>query len=137
MTYIFDACALIAYLNQEEGEGFEEVDELFGRAETGEITIYMSIVNLVEVYYGYIGDCGVTIADEIMRPVFDFPMQIISNIADVICRETARFKGICPLSLADAFLCATAKSLSATIVTKDSEIAGPEAEEGLPVFWIK
>jgi predicted nucleic acid-binding protein len=137
MTYIFDACALIAYLNQEEGEGFETVEELLNQAETGELTIYMSIVNLVEVYYGYIGDCGVTIADEIMRPVAGFPIQVISNITDAVYRETARFKGIYPLSLADAFLCATAKSLSATIVTKDSEIAGPEEEERLSVLWIK
>jgi predicted nucleic acid-binding protein len=137
MIYLFDACALIAYLNEEKGEGFEEVDELLSRAVSGEITIYMSIVNLVEVYYGYIGDCGVTLADEIMRPVADFPIQIISNISDTIYRETARFKGIYPISFADAFLCGTAKSLSATIVTKDSEIAGPEKNEGLPIFWIK
>ncbi|GHV10025.1 hypothetical protein FACS189485_22980 [Spirochaetia bacterium] len=136
MTYIFDACALIAYLNEEKGEGFEKVDELLSRAEAGEITIYMNIVNLVEVYYGYIHDCGVTIADEIMRPVFGFPMKIVSNITDDIYRETARFKGIYPMSFADAFLCGTAKSLSATIVTKDGEIAGPEGEEGLPVLWI-
>ncbi|GHV77405.1 hypothetical protein AGMMS49942_22260 [Spirochaetia bacterium] len=69
MNYLFDACALIAYLNEETGEGFEEVDDLLNRAEAGEITIYMGIVNLVEVYYGYISDCGVTIADEILRPV--------------------------------------------------------------------
>ena len=137
MTYLFDACALIAYLNEEKEEGFEKVDELLSRAEAGEITIYMSIVNLVEVYYGYIRNCGVAIADEIMRPVSGFPMRVISNITDDIYRETARFKGIYPMSLADAFLCSTAKSLSATIVTKDGEIAGPEKEERLPVLWIK
>jgi hypothetical protein len=41
------------------------------------------------------------------------------------------------MSLADAFLCGTAKSLSATIVTKDGEIAVPEEDENLPVIWIK
>jgi predicted nucleic acid-binding protein len=71
-----------------------------------------------------------------MRPVSGFPMQVVSNITDGIYREAARFKGIYPMSLADAFLCSTAKSLSATIVTKDGEIAGPEEEERLPVLWI-
>jgi predicted nucleic acid-binding protein len=137
MNYLFDACALIAYLNEESGEGFEEVDDLLNRAEIGEVTIYMSIVNLVEVYYGYINDCGVTIADEIMRPVYDFPIQFISTISGVAYRETARYKGIYSLSLADAFLCGTAKSLSAAIVTKDGEIAVPEEDENLPVIWIK
>jgi predicted nucleic acid-binding protein len=137
MTYVLDACALIAYLNEEKGEGFEAVDELFNRAEAGEITLYMSIVNLVEVYYGYIGDVGMTTANEIMRPVFGFPMSFISTITDLMYREAARYKGVYPMSLADAFLCATAKSLNATVITKDAEIAGPKKEENLPVLWIK
>jgi predicted nucleic acid-binding protein len=137
MIYVLDACALIAYLNEEKGEGFEVVDELFNRAETGEITLYMSIINLVEVYYGYIGDVGMTTANEIMRPVSDFPMSLISTITDSIYREAARYKGVYPMSLADAFLCATAKTFGATVITKDAEIAGPEEEENLPVLWIK
>jgi predicted nucleic acid-binding protein len=137
MTYVLDACALIAYLNEEKGAGFEAVDELFNRAEAGEITLYMSIVNLVEVYYGYIGDVGMTTANEIMHPVSNFPISLISTITDSIYREAARYKGVYPMSLADAFLCATAKSLEAMVVTKDTEIAGPEEEENLPVLWIK
>ncbi|MHC6203413.1 PIN domain-containing protein, partial [Breznakiellaceae bacterium SP9] len=54
MTYVFDACALIAFLDKEIGKGYEEVDALLVRAEAGEITLVMGIVNLVEVYYGYI-----------------------------------------------------------------------------------
>ena len=41
------------------------------------------------------------------------------------------------VSLADTFLCATAKSRSATIVTKDSEIEAAVKLEGLAVLWIK
>jgi len=37
----------------------------------------------------------------------------------------------------DAFLCATAKSLTATIITKDDEIKPVEEKEPLPVLWIK
>jgi predicted nucleic acid-binding protein len=137
MIYVLDACALIAYLNEEKGEGFEAVAELFNRAKAKEIKLYMSIVNLVEVYYGYIGDVGLTTANEIMHPVSGFPISLISTITDLVYREAARYKGVYPMSLADAFLCATAKSLDATIITKDSEIAGPEKEENLPVLWIK
>jgi predicted nucleic acid-binding protein len=39
--------------------------------------------------------------------------------------------------LGDVFLCATAKSLSATIVTKDREIEAVEQAENLSVLWIK
>jgi predicted nuclease of predicted toxin-antitoxin system len=41
------------------------------------------------------------------------------------------------MSLADTFLCATAKSLAAVIVTKDKEIEAVETGENLSVFWIK
>jgi len=40
------------------------------------------------------------------------------------------------MSLADAFLCATAKSLSAVIVTKDKEIKPAEKDGHLSVLWI-
>jgi predicted nucleic acid-binding protein len=40
------------------------------------------------------------------------------------------------MSLADTFLCATAKNIDATIVTKDGEIADAEKNEPLSVLWI-
>jgi predicted nucleic acid-binding protein len=40
------------------------------------------------------------------------------------------------MSLADAFLCATAKSLSIVIVTRDKEIKPAEEAESLSVLWI-
>ncbi|GHV81434.1 hypothetical protein AGMMS49944_32250 [Spirochaetia bacterium] len=71
-----------------------------------------------------------------MHPVTSFPMKIVSNITDDIYRETARCKGIYPLSLADASdlwsaLCGTAKSLSATIVTKNCGTGRREASRFL------
>jgi PIN domain nuclease of toxin-antitoxin system len=136
MIYLLDACALIAHLNQERGEGFEKVGALLDRAATGEVTLVMGIVNLVEVYYGYIRDHGVAIADAIMAPVADLPIQVISNITDGMYRETARFKGTYAMSLADAFLGGAATCLGATIVTKDGEFVPPEAEENLSILWL-
>ena len=45
--YLLDACALLALLNQEFGKGFEKVKDLFDRAVNDEITLYMSLVNLI------------------------------------------------------------------------------------------
>jgi predicted nucleic acid-binding protein len=137
LIYVLDACALMSFLNEEKGEGYEAVDDLLDRAEAGEITLYMSIVNLVEVYYGYIRDKGVETANEIMNPVKSFPIEIIHSITDNIYDQTARYKGFYSISLADAFACATAKNLGAILVTKDKEIEAVEQEEHLPVFWIK
>lgn len=126
MTYLLDACALFTWINEEKGEGYEEVDDLFDRAGTGERAIRMSIINLTEVYYGLIRDDGMEMAGEIMRGVDDLPITII----DTVSREAARFKVRYSMSLADTFLCATAKSLSAVIVTKDREIEATEHRKG-------
>jgi predicted nucleic acid-binding protein len=128
---------LIAFLAKETGKGHEEVETLFNRAEAMEISIAMSIVNLVEVYYGFIQKLGtVKAADVIMNSVMYLPITVIDTISGVVYREAARFKAAYSMSLADAFLCASAKSLSAVIVIKDDEIKAAERTDELSVFWL-
>jgi predicted nucleic acid-binding protein len=134
VTFILDACALIAYINNEP-EG-PQVKALIERAGAGEIAICMSIVNLVEVYYHCIRKDGEETADTIMRNAAELPITVIDTVTDAVCRETARFKAHYPMSLADAFLCAAAKNLSAVIVTKDREIEAAEKPEKLSVLWV-
>jgi len=136
MTYILDACALIALLNRELGKGYETVRDLLDRAVTGEITLCMSLVNLVEVYYRIIQLKGVQTADTVMEPVKNLPVRFIRDITDEIYFDTARCKARYPMSLGDAFLCGTAKSLDAIIVTKDKDIKHAEEAESLSVLWI-
>jgi PIN domain nuclease of toxin-antitoxin system len=99
MTYIFDACALLALLNEETGKGYEPVSDLLDRAGRGEISLWMSRVNLVEVYYRYIQMKGTEIADVIMESVGTLPIRFISDITDEIYFETARYKARYPMSL--------------------------------------
>jgi predicted nucleic acid-binding protein len=139
LTYLLDACALIAFLAEERGRGYEEVKELFNLAAAGEISITMGIINLVEVYYGFIRKYGTTdAADRIMSRVADLPLTVVSTISGTVYREAARFKATFSMSLADAFLCAQAKDLSAVIVTKDDEIKAAEqaGASALAVFWL-
>ena len=136
MTYILDACALIALLNREVGKGYEKVRDLLDRAVTGEITLCMSLINLVEVYYRIIQIKGVETADTVMEPVKNLPVRFIRDITDEIYFDTARCKARYPMSLGDAFLCGTAKSLGAVIVTKDKDIKHAEEAESLSVLWI-
>jgi len=136
MTYILDACAMLALLNKEFGKGYETVKDLLEIATKGEAALCMSVVNLVEVYYRYIQLKGVEIADAIMEQVKILPITFIRDISDEVYFETARYKARYAMSLADAFLCATAKSLSAVIVTKDKEIKPAEEDGDLSVLWI-
>jgi predicted nucleic acid-binding protein len=137
LIFLLDACALLAWINEEKGKGYEKVDALFDRAGTGEIAIHMSIINLTEVYYGLIRGDGLEMADTIMKSVDELPIHIIDAVTRTVSREAASFKVGYSMSFADTFLCATAKSLSATIVTKDSELKAAEQPEGLSILWIK
>ena len=77
MTYLLDACALLALLNEELGKGYETVRDLFDRAITGEIALCMSLVNLVEVHYRFMQLKGVETANAIMEPVKSLPIRFI------------------------------------------------------------
>ena len=127
---------MIALLNGEVGKGYETVSDLFASTAKGEAVLCMSLVNLVEVYYRYIQLKGHETADRIMKSVKDLPIRFIKDISDEVYFETARCKARYAMSLADAFLCATAKSLAAVIVTKDKEINPAEEDGRLSVLWI-
>ncbi|MDR3283689.1 MAG: type II toxin-antitoxin system VapC family toxin [Treponema sp.] len=135
MIYLLDACAVIAFLDK-EAEGVM-VKKLFDRTDTGKITIYISVVNLVEVFYHFIKKTGEEKAVEIMRKLDDLPLDVIYTISRAIYCETAHLKARYSISLGDVFLCATAKSFSATVVTKDHEIEAVEQSEHLSVLWIR
>jgi predicted nucleic acid-binding protein len=128
----------MACLNKEREA--PRVIKLFDRATAGsaEVTsIYMSTVNMVEVYYGMIQQKGsVSEADKIMHSVSELPIHLVDTITDDVYREASRLKAAYSISLADAFACATAMSLDATLVTKDHEIEEVEQNEKLSVFWI-
>jgi len=136
MTYILDACAMLAFLNEEFGKGYETIKGLLESAVKEEVSLYMSFINLVEVYYRYIQLKGVEIADTVMGRVKGLPITFIRDISDEVYFNTARYKARYSMSLADAFLCSTANSLSAVIVTKDKEIKSAENKEHLSVLWI-
>jgi predicted nucleic acid-binding protein len=136
MIFILDACALIAFLGEERGKGFEAVDALFARTDEEDITIFISIINLTEVLYHFIRDLGEDAASELLNNVGELPLTVIRTITDDVYRGAARLKTRCSMSLGDTFLCGTAKSIGAAIVTKDGEIRKAEGPEALSVLWI-
>jgi predicted nucleic acid-binding protein len=63
-------------------------------------------------------------------------IYLLDTISRAVYREAACLKVRYSISLGDVFLCATAKSRSATVVTKDHEIEAVERSEQLSVLWI-
>jgi predicted nucleic acid-binding protein len=135
MTYILDACALIALLDHEPG--WEKVYALVMRANAGDILLYIHIVNLLEVYYGIRREKGAEAAQVMLDDVDTSAVQITNDVSIPLIREAGRFKITYDMSLADTFVCASASLLSATLVTADGELKPVEAAEPLTFFWFR
>jgi PIN domain nuclease of toxin-antitoxin system len=135
--YVLDACAMVAMLKGENGA--KEVDDLFQQAVHGDALLSMSIVNLLEVYYGFIKDIGITETHNIMNTIQYTPLVIIDTISQGVYHEAARLKGTYHrLSLADAIGVATAIELSGVFVTADHhELEAVASKEMLNFFWFR
>jgi PIN domain nuclease of toxin-antitoxin system len=82
LIYIFDACALIALFKKEKGA--DKIRALFDEALAGQSSIYMNIVNLIEVHYGFYRTLGKEKSGLILEQVYKMPIQFIDTIDDVI-----------------------------------------------------
>ncbi|MDR2516300.1 MAG: PIN domain-containing protein [Spirochaetaceae bacterium] len=134
MRYLLDACAILALFNGEEGS--EALIDLFKKARAGDITLSMSIVQLLEVYYDRVYVVGTEEAKKRVEAILAEPVHIIETISLPVLYEAGRFKTRYSMSLADSVAAATAKILSAALVTKDSELEAA-ADGEFSIHWLK
>jgi len=135
MDYLFDACALIAFLNDEAG-----ADTVAGLlTQKGDTTdhVFITCVQALEVYYDRIYVKGREYADTFLENLYSSTVVVLHDISRDVIREAGRFKTSYSMSLADAIVCATAKSLGATLVTKDDELSAPEQAGEFSMLWLK
>ncbi|GHV77623.1 hypothetical protein AGMMS49942_24440 [Spirochaetia bacterium] len=135
MIYVLDACAVVALIKGEPGAGI--IQNMIDQAIEGEITLCISVVNLAEVYYGYIRESGNAAALKILERIYAAPIDIVEAIPEPVYLEASRLKGAYKISLADAFGLGTAIILKGVFVTSDGELKEPEAKESAPVFWFR
>jgi PIN domain nuclease of toxin-antitoxin system len=134
LTYLLDACALIAVLRNEKGA--DTVKKLFEQTLSDQITVYMCSVNLLEVYYDqlYINRNK---AEEVFDAVNDSCIEIIDYSTEFV-RESARVKTNYAVSLADSALLGTASYLGIPVVSSDhSEFDAIEQEKKLTFLFIR
>jgi predicted nucleic acid-binding protein len=112
---------------------------LLDRAEEGEIDLFISIVNLVEVYYGFMKDLGEDKAREIMQTVRETAVKVIDTTDGAVFEEVARLKSTLKgFSLADAFGLATASVYNGSFVTCDHhELDKFQGQVNIPFLWIR
>jgi predicted nucleic acid-binding protein len=135
MTYVLDACALIALIKDEEGA--DAVQHLIEQAINEEITLCMSMANFIEVHYQFYRDWGKEASDALLERIYAFPIQFYPAIDAKIFYEASRLKAVYFLPLGDAIGLATAISLSGVFVTADGEFIEAEEKEYAPIHWFR
>ncbi len=130
MNYVLDSFAVLAYLGNEEGA--EKVEHLLNKAEKLEAKLFMSYVNLGEVYYIVAREFGTAKANEVVAVIKKWPVEFV-GVNESIALTAARVKAVHSLSYADAFVVATAIDKRGIIVTGDREFDGVYPH----ILWIR
>jgi predicted nucleic acid-binding protein len=130
-AYVLDTWAVIAYL-EDEPSG-EQVEDLIATAHEEQIPIYMSVINVGEIWYTIAREVSEEDADASVKTLRDLRIQF--EDADwTLTREAARFKSINKMSYADAFAAALAKIKKADLVTGDPEFKPLDGE--IKISWV-
>jgi len=134
--HTLDACALIALFKNEKGS--EKIEALFTEALKGQTVVFMSIVNLIEVHYGFCQTLGKEKADLILEQIHTMPIHFIDTINEAIFSETSRLKTQYGIPLGDAIGLATAIDMKSIFVTSDhSDFSQIEKAESISFFWFR
>ena len=134
--YVFDACALIALINDEDGS--DKVEIILKEAMDEKAEIYMSTINILEIYYGIYREEGQDKADETYQRIMKQPINIIDVIEEKVLKIAGRIKANYRLSLADSIVLGLAITKSAVVVTSDHhEFDIIEEKEQIAFAWIR
>jgi PIN domain nuclease of toxin-antitoxin system len=126
MIYVFDANAMIAFLNDEPG-----ADVVEGLLTEPGATIYAHAVNLAEVFYWSVrneGEAKALLAYTGMRAV---GIQPRADMDEAFWQDAAGYKAIHRMSLADAFAIALTNRVDGELITSDHHELDPVAAAGI------
>ena len=130
--YVLDSYALLAYFNSEPSGS--AVLKLFEAARDQTANLYLSQINLGEIFYIVLRQRGIEKAQDTLKALHDLPI-ISCEASEARILAAAELKAQYPISYADAFAVALAQELGASLVSGDPEFKA--LEPGLLMIWIK
>jgi len=130
-AYVLDSWAVISYF-EDEPAGAQIVD-LIASAHEGGIPVYMSVVNVGEVWYITAREISEGDADTIVKEISDLRIQFVDADWELTL-EAARFKSQHKMSYADCYAAALAKVKGGSLITGDSEFKG--VEDQIKIEWV-
>ncbi|HZK76387.1 MAG TPA: PIN domain-containing protein [Candidatus Kapabacteria bacterium] len=127
MNYVFDACALIAYVRGEPGNLVIEDILLDSRS-----TIAMHAINACEAYYDFVRTDRRGVADAVISDSISAGVNISEAIDAALWKAAGDLKAeLRRISLADAFALAFSKRMDATLVTSDHKEFDKLVDKGI------
>ena len=130
-NHVFDSWALIAFLEDEPAA--EEIESLIAHANESENELWVTTVNLGEVWYAVARLHSENAADQAVTEV----LRLGFKAADAdweLTREAAKFKAKAKLAYADCFAAALAKKRNAELITGDPEFR--QLSTQIKIHWL-
>lgn len=128
---VMDTWAIIAYLEDEPSA--QQIADLIASAHEQEIPIYMTVVNVGEVWYNIAREISEEDANGSVKELHDLRIQFV-DVDWELTLEAARFKSQNKMSYADCYAAALAKVKKADLVTGDKEFKAVEKE--IKIEWV-
>lgn len=130
-AYVLDSWAVIAYL-EDEPSG-EQIEDLIATAHEEQIPIYMSVINVGEVWYTFAREISEEEANVSVKTLRDLRIQF-EDANWELTQEVACFKAQHKMSYADAFAAALAKTKKADLITGDNEFKPLDGD--IKISWV-
>ena len=129
--FIIEACAMLAYLNNEDGSTI--IEEILQRGQRQEAEIFITAMDLAEICHIIRNEEGKERALKVMVLVKTLPVQLVV-LDESLIMTVGEIRMKYPLTLGDALVAAVAKSRGAKIITGDHDFKKLEKE--LDIIWI-
>lgn len=118
-SYVLDTSAIFTLTKAEDGCG--TVEEIIDKSKRNTASVYLSFITLTELYYITWQKKNESAAKELIILVKSLPVQIV-NSNERLALAAGKIKASNKLSIADAYVAATAEDKSAVLVHKDPEL---------------
>jgi ribonuclease VapC len=118
-SYVLDTSAIFTLTKGEDGS--EVVEDILNLAKKGKNAAYLSFASFMELYYVTWQEKGEGAAKELIILVKSLPVHRVDS-NERITLSAGRIKANHRLSVADAFIAATAIDKDAVLVHKDPEL---------------
>jgi predicted nucleic acid-binding protein len=130
-SYVLDSYALIAHFEDEPAG--ERVRSILKSARGGKTKLYLSVINLGEIYYNAMRERGIEKANETKLMIEQLPITIVDADKSLTI-EAAQLKALHPVAYADCFAAALGIIKKCKVVTGDPEFK--KMSDVVKVEWI-